>query len=196
MGGDPSGLQRGDFFTRFFNIGNKDFYNIVNKYIKPYIVSKATVLEIGPGGGGWTNYLLWADRLILVDINDEFFSYLSKTFLEHKKKFIFYTTKGYELTGIESESVDFVFSFSVFVHIEVKGILQYMHEIARVLKNNSVATIQYADKTKLMGFLNPHFSNMTYKKMEIYIKNLPRLKIVEHNGRLLNHSNIIVLQKI
>ncbi|HEY1710623.1 MAG TPA: class I SAM-dependent methyltransferase [Rhizomicrobium sp.] len=166
-------------------------YRVVDDYIRPYVTSGVSVLEIGSGGGRWTRYLAGAARVICVDINDIFRPDLAE--ICRDTKFEFYKTSGFELSAVASDSVDFVFSFGTFVHIEPAGIEAYLKEIARVLKPGGIAVIQYADKTKPIGAKNSAFTNMNAQKMEKIVPTA--LRIETHDTTLLNHSNIIRLKK-
>ncbi len=164
-------------------------YKVVDQYITPYLRPDATVLEIGCGGGRWTKYLVGARKLICVDINDEFFEGIQLRF--PKANIQFHKSAGSDLRTIEDSSVDFVFSFGTFVHIEPERIRGYLSEVQRVLVGGGVAVVHYAEKSKPEGRKNAHFSDMTARKME----DMVTLGIVQHDVRLLNHSNIIVMEK-
>ena len=168
--------------------------DVVRHYIKPYVTPQNVVLEIGPGGGRWTKYLLDAKEVIVVDLNSEFFPYLQERFKDHLSKFRFYHTSGYELDGIATNTIDVVFSFVTFVHIEPNGIYLYLGHIERVLKPGAIAIIQYSDKTKIRARVNRGFSNMNANKMENFVSKYS-FKLLDHNLRLLCNSNIIVIQK-
>ena len=167
---------------------------VIQYYITPFVTSNSIVLEIGPGGGRWTKYLLNAKEIILADLNAEFFPYLSDRFQTHSSILRFHHTSGYELDGIESDYVDFVFPFGTFVHIDPDDILRYLGSIERVLKPNGIAAIQYSDKTKKAAQMNRGFSDMNPSRMESFISNYA-FKLVDHNTGLLNHSSIILIQK-
>ncbi len=164
---------------------------VVKKYIVPYVGPGKVVLEIGPGGGRWTKYLLNARKLFLVELTPEFFPCLEERFPEHKHKFVFYQTSGYEMNRIEPGSIDFLFTFGTFVHIDPEGIEQYLGEIKKVLKPGAVAVVQYSDKTKPRAAEIPVFSEMDGQKMETFI-NANGLTLIRHDRSLLNHSNIAV----
>ena len=167
---------------------------VVDIYIRPYVTSQTVVLEIGAGGGRWTKYLLEGREVLVVDLNPQFFDYLRKRFEDSLSKLCFYQTTGYEMDGIDSEHVDFLFTFGSFVNIDPEGIDAYLTHIKRILKPGAVAVIQYADKKKLMGRINPGFSNMNHEKMEeLVLKH--GFGIVEHDLKILNHSNIVVIRK-
>jgi SAM-dependent methyltransferase len=171
-----------------------DLSKIPPKYILPYVSKESVLLEIGPGGGRWTQYFLDAKEIILVDLNPDFFPYLQDRFKKFSSKLRFYQTSGYELDGIASDYVDFIFTFGTFVHIDPEGIDCYLDHIKRVLKIDGVAAIQYADKTKEIAQQSEGFSDMNAGKMEDLISKY-NFRLLEHNLSLLNHSNIAVIRK-
>lgn len=189
--GDPELRGLRYFLRRLFHpsYGPGRLYKVVDRYIRPYINASCTVLEIGPGGGRWTRYLIPASQVICVDINPEFFDALRAMFPH--AKFEFYQPEGCDLQGLADESVDFVFSFGTFVHIEPEGIRKYLIEIRRVLRSEGTAVIQYAEKRKPEARNNPTFSDMTGDKMEA----MAPMRIVAHDTRMLKHSNIVVFKK-
>ena len=167
---------------------------VVKQYIRPYMDPGKRVMEIGSGGGRWTQYLLEAKELVVVEINSIFFSYLKERFPGAASRMSFYNTGGYEMRGIDTASIDFVFTFGTFVHVEPEGIHEYLGEIKRVLKPGSTAVVQYADKTKKRARELRGFTNMNPAKMEAYIKE-HEFHLVQHDTRLLSHSNIAVIRK-
>ena len=194
--GDPdiTGLK---YWLQQLRLGGRvpgDLARVVTAYIRPYVHERATVLEIGAGGGRWTKYLLAAEHIIAVDLNPEFFPLLQERFRDCAAKLEFYHTRGYELAGVAGGSVDFVFSFGTFVHIEPEGIDAYLGEIERVLRPGAAAAILYADKTKRRGRKIATFSNMNAALMaELVAKH--EFDWIAHDTRLLNHSNIAVLRR-
>lgn len=103
--------------------------DVMHKYIEP----GRTVLEIGPGGGRWTEFLQkLARRLVLAD--------LSPTCIELcKKRFAgcsnieYFVTQGNHLPFLADASMDYVWSFDVFVHIGPQDVEKYLQEFHRVL---------------------------------------------------------------
>lgn len=166
----------------------------LDKYLRPYVKPDSTVVEIGSGGGRWTKYLLEARKIFAVDVSSEFFPILEERFPDAKDKFVFYQTSGTELDAIDSETIDFVCSFGVFVHIDPEDIDAYLGEIKRVLKPGAFATIHYADKTKKRARRNSSFSDMTPARMESLLSE-HGMRLVKHDTKRLNHSSIAVFQK-
>lgn len=160
------------------------------RFIDPYFVTGSTVLEIGSGGGRWTQYFLTAGRLIVVEFNPESFDYLRQRF--PALRFTPYQTNGYEMKGVETASVDLVFTFDVFVHLEPEGIKAYLIEIERVLKPSGVAVVHYGDITKAIARDNPGFSRMIRPLMEELIA-ATRLRVLAHDEDIMFHSNLVAL---
>jgi SAM-dependent methyltransferase len=174
-----------------------DLSKVVKRYLRPHVTPDSVVMEIGPGGGRWTQFLIGAREVVLVELNTQFFRYLRKRFRRYRRKLRFYQTTGYELNGIDDGSIDFVFSFGTFVHIDPDGIDEYLAEIARVLRAGGTGTIQYADRDKPFLQTVPDFggfSDMNAPKMEGLVA-ARGLEVVEHDRALLDHSNVVVIRK-
>lgn len=172
---------------------------VVRRYIRPYLVTDGVALDIGAGGGRWTPYLLPARKLILVELNREFFPYLERRFSAHLEKIVFYQTSGYEIDGIEAHSVDFVFSFGTFMHLTPQGIDSYIAACERVMKIGAVAILHYPDRTKrffksLSSREDEAIADMTAEKM-LRLVGRYRFRLLTHDTLLLNHSNIMVLKR-
>lgn len=131
------------------------------EFIEAQLQPQHRVLEIGPGGGRMTQYLLAAREVVAVDFNPAVFDYLRQRFASQLHKLQFYQTSGFELQGVADASIDFVFTFDVFVHLEAEGIAAYLREIARVLKPGCRAVVHYGDINKPIAADNPGFSRMT-----------------------------------
>ena len=133
------------------------------KYIYPYLHPDHRAIEIGPGGGRWTRYLLGFGELIGVDYHQELLDELTRNFKAPHLKLV--KNNGTDFPGVEDKSVDFIFSWGVFVHLDPPIIQNYLHEMRRVLKPGGNAVIHYADKTKPEGRDNPGFSDNSPEKM-------------------------------
>jgi SAM-dependent methyltransferase len=162
------------------------------RFIDPYFVPGGTVLEIGSGGGRWTQYFLDAGELIVVEFNAEAFDYLRARF--PRRPFTAYHTSGYEMHGVETASVDFLFTFDVFVHLEPSGIAEYLHEIERVLRPGGVAVVHYGDIRKDIARDNPGFARMTRAIMESLIAETA-LRTIDHDDTIMFHSNLVALAR-
>jgi SAM-dependent methyltransferase len=168
------------------------------RYLDPYVTPDTVALEIGAGGGRWTQYLLRGREVVVVELNSAFFPYLASRFPDAAPNLRFYETSGYELGGVEDDSIDFVFSFGTFVHIDPDGIDAYLAEIRRVLRAGGVASIHYADRSKKFFAGRPPgfggFSDMDAAKMEGFAAS-HRFELLDHDRATLNHSNVVVLRR-
>jgi len=109
------------------------------------------VLEIGPGFGRWTRKLIEISRhLVVVDVTEKCIAHCKKLFAD-KNNVEFHVNDGRSLAVVADNSVDYVWSFDVFVHIEPPDIENYLREFRRILKKDGAVIIHHgiAGKTDL-----------------------------------------------
>ena len=159
----------------------------------PYIDPNGVAVEIGPGGGRWTRYLKDFGKLYAVDFHKELLDELAENFTE--PNIVPIQNSGTDLPGIEADSVDFVFSYGVFVHLEQDVIDAYLAEIHRVLRpETGRALIQYSDKTKGAAKHSSGFSQNTPDDMRRLLRK-NGLWIEHENLTALDHSSIVLFSK-
>lgn len=108
--------------------------SVLECVLRPNIDVAGTVVEIGPGGGRWTEELQKrAARLIGLDISQACVDTCSERFKDCGNV-EFRVSSGTDLAGVDDASVDSVWSFDVFVHINEKELRAYAAEFFRVLK--------------------------------------------------------------
>ena len=180
------GLQWGDPEV------NRPLKFIRDRYILPYINFDHDAVEIGPGGGRWTRYLLSFHRLYAVDYHQELLDELQKSFKIPNLTLI--RNSGADFPGIPPESVDFVFSFGVFVHLEQDTIRAYFQALYPIVTDSANIVIQYSDKTKEVAKSNPGFGNNTPSDMRCLVAQTG-YSILEENVTALPHSSIMRFQK-
>jgi len=101
------------------------------------------VLEIGPGFGRWTRKLIEISRhLIVVDVSDKCIEHCKNLFAD-KDNVEFYINDGRSLKAVRDNSLDFIWSFDVFVHIEPPDIECYLHEFRRILKEDGLVIMHH-----------------------------------------------------
>lgn len=144
------GDEWGRFDLPFFQRIRADFFD-------SFVTSSTAVLEIGPGHGRWTGALAErAGRVVLVDISEKNLAYCRERF----KKFTsieYIQCDGASLAGVPDESIDFVWSFNAFVHMEKPVIISYLKEIQRVLRPGGHCAFDHAGRNHLclhFEFLN------------------------------------------
>jgi ubiquinone/menaquinone biosynthesis C-methylase UbiE len=139
--------------------------SLIKNILSKYITEGGCVLEVGSGAGRWTEPLQRvAGHLIAVDIADRCIDIC-------KRKFAgcgnveFFVNNGFELQFVDDESIDSVWSFDVFVHINAEEIEGYAEEFKRVMKKGSCGVIHHGHNGGLQGGWR---SNLTSERfMEI-----------------------------
>jgi len=107
------------------------------------IPANSCILEIGPGAGRWTVDLLpRASKYIGVDVAAACTEQCRRRFREAANA-TFMTGSGSDLAGIEGGSIDAIWSFDVFVHINRREFERYADEFVRVLRPEGVAVIHH-----------------------------------------------------
>ncbi|MEX0833069.1 MAG: class I SAM-dependent methyltransferase [Actinomycetota bacterium] len=159
-----------------------------DKYVLPYILGDSTIVEIGPGGGRWTRYLLACRRLYAVDTHQELLDELSASV--RSDNVVLIKNNGANFPGVPAGSVDFVFSFGCFVHLDAPVIEEYLKNLRPILKPGANVVIQYSDKTKIMARENDGFSENDPERMRTMVSQAG-YTILEEDLTTLWHSSII-----
>lgn len=118
--------------------------SIIDQVMKKYIKMGSNILEVGPGGGKWSVPLSkLADSLTLVDISEACLT-TCKTRLGDKSFVRFILGSGTDFPEVPDGTIDYIWSFDVFVHISPQDIRSYLAEMKRVLKPGGRAIIHHA----------------------------------------------------
>ncbi len=113
--------------------------------------SEATVLEIGPGAGRWTMPLYERSAsLILADLTDRTLS-LCRERLGDRADVSYVVTDGRSLPSIASGSIDFIWSFDVFVHIAPADTQGYIVDFARIMRPEARGIVHHAGAGNIDG---------------------------------------------
>lgn len=117
---------------------------ILKYSLVPHLERGRDVLEIGPGAGRWTAELLAyaPTRLIGVDLSENCVTLCRERFADVPAA-EFHVNDGRSLAVVDDASIDFVWSFDVFVHMELDTIRQYLAELARVMRPGARAVLHY-----------------------------------------------------
>jgi SAM-dependent methyltransferase len=117
--------------------------SVLSRILRKHMPAGGALVEIGPGGGRWTETLLQiADRLVAVDISAECLRVCAERF-GNSGKIEFVLTPGNTLPGIADGSVDAIWSFDVFVHINRREVEGYAAEFARVLRPGGTGVLHH-----------------------------------------------------
>jgi SAM-dependent methyltransferase len=116
---------------------------LIRSVLQQEIPPEQDVLEIGPGAGRWTSHLLErARRYIGVDISSTCVEHCRKLFADNARaKFVL--GSGRDLAMVEDRSIDAIWSYDAFVHINAAEVESYVGEFHRVLRPGAVAVIHH-----------------------------------------------------
>lgn len=122
------------------------------------------LLEIAPGYGRWTQFLIpHAQEFIGVDLAPRCVEACKTRFHGHSNA-TFHANDGLALPMIHDASIDFVFSFGSFVHMEEDVAGSYIGEISRVLDSQGTAFIHHSNGGAVYADTPPrNFSRLSAK---------------------------------
>jgi SAM-dependent methyltransferase len=159
-----------------------------DRYLLPYVKPEQTALEIGPGGGRWTRYLLPFSKLYVVDYYDDLLREVRKSF--QTPNMVFVKNNGTDFPGVPEHSVDFIFSFGTFVHLDAPLITAYLANMRGILRPGGDVVLHYSDKNKIMARENPGFSENTPERMRAMVLDAG-FRIVEEDLTTMWHSSLM-----
>ncbi len=117
--------------------------SLVEHILKPQVPEGSSVVEIGPGAGRWTEFLVpRASKYQGIDISRSCVEICSEKF-KSATHASFRTNSGNNLPGVDDGSIDIIWSFDVFVHINLVDISSYLDEFKRALKPGGKAIIHH-----------------------------------------------------
>ena len=157
-------------------------------FLRPYVSPETTVVEIGPGGGRWTRYMLDAKQIYAVDYHQELLDELKSNI--DSVRIVFLKNDGDNFPNVPNESVDFVFSFGTFVHLDIDIIDRYLQNIKPLLKPESNVVLQYSDKTKPLAKMNRGFSENDPDQMRNLVQS-HGYYIYEEDIKTMWHSSLV-----
>jgi ubiquinone/menaquinone biosynthesis C-methylase UbiE len=119
--------------------------SVIDELIDVWMPRGGVILEIGPGGGRWSEPLLErASGLILVDVSARPLDLCRERF-EGAANVGYVLSSGSDIPGVDDGSVDAVWSFDVLVHVAPLDQFGYLSESARILAPGGVAVLHHAD---------------------------------------------------
>jgi SAM-dependent methyltransferase len=140
--------------------------SIIENFISRFIPNGSRVVEIGPGAGRWTEYLIpLSSALHLVDLSQACIDECKVRFGDDPRV-EFHINNGSDLAFIVDASIDRIWSFDCFVHIDSPDVRKYVHECARVLTGGGIAIIHHGSTGKMRGWR----SRLTRDQMQDFIR--------------------------
>jgi cyclopropane fatty-acyl-phospholipid synthase-like methyltransferase len=127
------------------------------KLYLPLFDRQSVVLELGPGTGRYTRYLLPECReMVLVDYSKYVCAWLEEYFAGKGNLRVVHA-KDYAMGQVDDGSIDAVIANGVFEHIDLEGFFHYLSTFARVLRRGGRGAINFNNIMSPGGF--EHFRN-------------------------------------
>lgn len=134
----------------------------------------ARILEIAPGFGRWTRYLLeYCDEYTGIDLSAECVNACKETFRRFEKA-RFFKNDGLSLGDADGQ-YDFVFSFDSLVHADAGVLDRYVPAIVKVLRHDGVAFIHHSNYRDSGETNNAHYRSEDVSATMVR-------EIIEQNG--------------
>jgi SAM-dependent methyltransferase len=188
------GRPRGDIYGMHW--GDPEIVQPLNfikrHYLLPLVKPEHTGIEIGAGGGRWTQYLTGMQRLYVIDFYQEMLDELARRF--RQPNIVPVKNNGDDFPGIADGEADLIFSFDCFVHLDLPLVERYLRNMARVLKPGGKAFIHYSDKRKIMASLNPAFAENDPETMRSLVISCG-YRVVEEDTTTMWHSSIVIFER-
>ena len=165
--------------------------DLINEMILKYIRRNSIILEIGPGAGRWTEFLHpLAKNLILADISKKCLDICKKRFNSVDK--IDYHVIDKKLEFIDNETIDHVWSYDVFVHINPSDVEKYLEDFSRILKPGGIAIIHHSGKFSTSN--KKKYGSRAYMDKEQFANFVQKfgMKIIEQNEKLVHFDGDVI----
>lgn len=136
--------QQGDEWSAPWGSATTQWRSVILPRIAPFIPT-GNVLEIAPGYGRWTQFLLpEAQHLTVVDLSESCIEACKVRFAE-ATNVSYHLNDGKSLAMVDEESIDFVFSFDSLVHADIDVLWAYLMELNKKLSSDGVAFLHHSN---------------------------------------------------
>jgi SAM-dependent methyltransferase len=136
---------------------------VVERFLIANARKGGVTLEIGPGAGRWTEHLLEVSlELHLADLSERCLQLCRDRFAGSPRIACHLVAGDGRLDFLPDASVDFIWSYDVFVHVSPVDTDRYLAEFARILRPGARAVIHHADRYDSHAERAAHFrSNLS-----------------------------------
>jgi len=125
---------------------NEDIEQTIKQRILLYTNWRYPSLEIGCRDGEWTQFLVAADPLYIMDPWPEFLNSTVNKFPEaYQRRLRKYQLKNYDLSVLPRNQFGFVFSWGHFNYISLDTITQFLKDLREVMRPGGVFLFSYND---------------------------------------------------
>jgi ubiquinone/menaquinone biosynthesis C-methylase UbiE len=130
-----------------------------------YVPKGGHILEIGPGAGRWTGVLIErAEQFTAVDVAESCIRICREKFGD-KPGTNFLVGNGEDLRGVADTTIDSLWSFDVFVHINIAEAGRYVHDFRRVMRSGAVGIVHHGKSGGLDGGWRSNLTSAGFREM-------------------------------
>jgi ubiquinone/menaquinone biosynthesis C-methylase UbiE len=168
---------------------------IIDRFLIPFVPMRGTVLEIGPGGGRWTEILRSrASRLYVLDIAEEPLRICQARFAE-VRSIACLRGDGHSIP-LRDESIDAIWSYDVFVHVNPVDAARYVADCSRVLRPGAHAVLHHPGSGSTTDRARQHRSDLTDGMIRTFAQTYG-FNVVFQSRELVNDGDVLtVMQKV
>lgn len=142
----PKDGDEWDGQARACGVAYEDWKAGITARYGPLLATGGTVLELGPGHGRWSDWLIErAGLLVLCDISPNCLD-ACRSRLAGRGRVRTHVSQGDDLPADLTGQVDAVWSYDCLVHVGPQECERYLSEIARVLRPGGIAVVHHADR--------------------------------------------------
>ncbi|MBN1760022.1 MAG: class I SAM-dependent methyltransferase [Chitinispirillaceae bacterium] len=139
--------------------------SLIDEVLRKYIRRGAAVLEIGSGAGRWTAVLQpLAGKLVAIDVSSRAIA-LCKARFATATNCEFHLAGNIDLGFIPDGSIEAIWSFDVFVHINPEDTDRYIAEFKRVFASGGIAVIHHPKKGGVHGGCRSRMTDRLFNAM-------------------------------
>ncbi len=165
-----------------------DLERIISEYIYPYITKESVVGEIGVGGARIASKVVYSVKeFYAFDISSEMLK-KARSVLGSGPNVHYVQLRDSKFSNSLKDKFDFIYSFDVFVHLDLHTIKKYFYEISVILQKGGKAFI-HTSNLKAPGGWKKFSSQDSYSIEGHYFISPEIIDIISE------HSNLKIIKK-
>jgi hypothetical protein len=141
---------------------DEQWQTVIKPILAQFPIDYTRSIDFAAGYGRNTRKLLeaGAGHVTMVDVNPECVAHLETHFPRDRTSVVL--NDGAGLTGLDTSSFTFLYTFDAMVHFDLEIVISYIPEFARVLEPDAHAFVHHSNYTANPGAdfrQNPHWRN-------------------------------------
>lgn len=170
---------------------------IVAEVIEKYMPSDSVVLEVGPGGGRWTEHLLARNnRVVLVDVAERCLE-LCRARFDNDPRLSYCLVREGEGDFIGSDrvadrSIDAIWSYDAFVHINPTDTERYIREFHRIMRPGAIAVIHHVGRSPSEGEYREQFRAQMNARFFTHLLAENQLQLIQQSEELAHRDGDVI----